>query len=138
MSLYVNVNIQDFYSQFPQFRENLIYQMICPICLSRATIYIPTKNKGVLCNEKRVLAIYLLTAHLSQLSYQATTGDSASSGKVAGATVDGVSISYAAVPNETQWDYWLNLTPYGAELLWLLDSLTATPKYYGGSFERVF
>ncbi len=134
----VTVTIEGFYAQFPQFNVEQ-YENICPQALQRATTYISTLNKGVLHNDKRVLAIYLLTAHLSQLTYQMQQGQSTNGGGlVASANVDGVSVSYVQIPNMNQWKYWLNLSPYGAELLFLLNTLTAVPTYYGGSFERVF
>ena len=134
----VTISIDCFYNQYPQFFVEA-YEKICPFCLKRAAAYISTVNGGLLCGCKRVQAIYLLAAHLSQLTYQAQQNQGASgSGMVASATVDGVSVSYVQIPNMNQFDYWLSLTPYGAELLFLLNTLTAVPTYHGGSFERVF
>lgn len=134
----VTVTIEGFYAQFPQFNTT-DYETICPQCLERAQTYISIVNAGVLRDDKRVYTIYLLTAHLSQLTYQQIHGQGAvGAGMVASSTVDGVSVSFVQIPNMSKWDYWLNLTPYGTELDFLLESLTATPKYYGGSFERVF
>lgn len=134
----VTVTIEGFYNQFPQFNTT-DYTTICPQCLQRSQKYISTLNKGVLNGDKRVYAIYLLTAHLSQLTYQQTHGQGAvGAGMVASSTVDGVSVSFVQIPNMSKWDYWLYLTSYGADLNFLLETLTATPKYYGGSFERVF
>lgn len=138
MASNVTVTLDDFYQQFPQF-NTADYTDICPQCLSRATLYISTRNKGIFINGQRVLAIYLLTAHLSFLTNQTQQGQTSSgAGLVGGATVDGVSVNYVQIPNMSQWDYWLSLTPYGAELNFLLESLTAVPTYHGGSFERVF
>ena len=134
----VTVSLNCFYKQYPQF-NNATYEDICPKCFKRSQVYISIKNSGPLCDEKRTTAIYLLTAHLTQLTYQAQQNTGAGgAGMVAGATVDGVSVNYVQVPDMSQWDYWLNLTPYGAELLFLLNTLTAVPTYHGGSFERVF
>lgn len=134
----VTVTIEGFYAQFPQFNTTE-YETICPQCLQRSQTYISIVNAGVLRDDKRVYAIYLLTAHLSQLTYQLIKRQSSGgAGMVAGATVDGVTVNFVQIPHLSQWDYWLNLTPYGAELNFLLESLTAVPKYYGGSFERVF
>jgi len=134
----VIVSIDCFYKQFPQFFVEE-YENICPGCLKRAVKYVSLMNEGILYGCKRVEAIYLLTAHLTQLTYQAQQNQGAGgAGMVASATVDGVSVSYVQIPNMNQFDYWLNLTPYGAELLFLLNTLTAVPTYHGGSFERVF
>ena len=132
----VTITIDQFYERFPQFND-YEYSQICPQCLCRATSYISVINKGRLNNQKRELAIYLLAAHLSQLTYQLRQGQNAS-GIVSGASVDGVSVNYVQIPNLSQWSYWLSLTPYGQELLFLLNTLTAVPQYFGGSFERVY
>ena len=134
----VTISLDCFYKMFPQFFVET-YNDICPQCLRRATAYISTVNHGLLCNEKRCNAIYLFAAHLSQLTYQNRQNQSSGgAGMVASASVDGVSVNYVQIPNMSQWDYWLNLTPYGAELLFLLNTLTAVPTYHGGSFERVY
>lgn len=83
-------------------------------------------------------AIYLLTAHRTFLNSQAQTGQAGQSGKVASASADGVSVSYAQMPGSDNFDYWLSLSPYGLELAALLDLLTTVPQYTGGSFERVY
>lgn len=138
MTSHITVTIQGFYTQFPQFNTQQ-YADICPQALERATTYISTLNQGRLKDNKRVYAIYLLTAHLSQLTFQQRQEQAGQGGgMVASSSVDGVSVSFVQVPNMDQWSYWLNLTPYGAELLFLLNTLTAVPTYYGGSFERVF
>lgn len=83
-------------------------------------------------------AIYLLTAHRVYLNIQSRTGQAGQGGKVASATVDGVSVSYTQMPSTDNFNYWLSLSPYGIELAALLDTLSPVPSYIGGSFERVF
>ena len=84
------------------------------------------------------MAIYLMTAHRLTLMFNAQTNQSGQGGKVASATVGQVSVSYEAMPKADKFDYWLSLSPYGLELLGMLQTLTASPKYYGGSLTRVF
>lgn len=83
-------------------------------------------------------AIYLLTAHRTFLNQQAQTGQDGQGGKVASASVGEVSVSYASMPANNDFNYWLSLSPYGIELAALLDTIAGLPQYVGGSFERVF
>ena len=139
MSSYITVSIDEFYTYFPEFNTD-DYTTIAAAALARAQVYISLKNWGRLQDDKRALAVYLLTAHLAALMYKTSTGDTSStSGRVASASVGEVSISYEALPSSTDdFDYWLSLTPYGLELLALLNTLTAAPFYIGGSYERVY
>ena len=139
MSSYITVSIDEFYTYFPEFNTD-DYTTIASAALARAQVYISLKNWGRLQDDKRVLAVYLLMAHLATLMYKTSTGDTSStSGRVASASVGEVSISYEALPTSTDdFDYWLSLTPYGLELLALLNTLTAAPFYIGGSYERVY
>ncbi len=135
----VTVSLSDFYAQFPIFNADT-YSSICPLCFDRSQIYISStyKNSVRLVGDKRALAIYLLTAHMSflTLNNQNNTGQL---GQIGSASVDGVSIGYVQLPTSTDaFSYWLTLSPYGLELLALLETLTAVPFYVGGSLERVF
>lgn len=135
----VIVSLQEFYSEYPEFNVPQ-YQNICPQCFRQAKLFISVKNKGRLKNEQRILAIYLLTAHLSLLTSKVQSGQSGGNGAgmVASASVGEVSVSYVQIPNLDNWSYWLAQTPYGLELLALFDMLTSAPYYIGGSLERVF
>lgn len=134
----VSVSLSEFYSLYPEFNtEN--YTSICPACFNRAQCYFSIQNMGRLQNCNRKSAIYLMTAHLSLLTYRNQSGaGGAASGLVASAAVGEVNVSYVQIPNLDKWEYWLSLTPYGLELLALLDRLTAIGFYFGGSLERVF
>lgn len=138
MSSTVTVTLEEFYTLYPEFNIEE-YENICPIAFRQAQTWFSINNSCRLKDDKRVLAIYLMTAHLSLLSYRAQTGQSTGGGggSVASASVGEVSISYVQIPNLDNWSYWLSLTPYGLELLALLETL-AFPFYIGGSFERVF
>lgn len=138
MSDVVIVSLAEFYQEYPQFNTEE-YSTICPICFRRAKGRIKIRNCGRLRDNDRKDAIYLFTAHLSLLTYKNRTGqgNSGGAGQVASASVGEVSVSYVPIPNEDAWSYWLALTPYGLELLALLEGLTAVPMYGGGSMERV-
>lgn len=134
----VAVSLAGFYEEYPEFNTDE-YKTICPIAFRQAKNRIKIRNCGILRDENRVQAIYLLTAHLSSLSFKNQSGQSSAGGAgiVASASVGEVSISYQQIPAQDSWSYWLSLTPYGLELLALLDGLTAVPLYIGGTLERV-
>ena len=137
MSSYITVSIDEFYTYFPEFNTD-DYTTIVTAALARAQVYIYLKNRGRLKDDKRKLAVYLMTAHLTALMYKTQSGEG-TAGQVASASVGEVSVSYVQIPaSDDEFEYWLGLTPYGLELLALLNTLTSVPFYIGGSCERVF
>lgn len=137
MSNVVIVSLAEFYSEYPEFNTEE-YKNICPAAFRQAKTFISIKNGCRLAGEQRKMAIYLLTAHLSVLSHKNQTGQAGQGGLVASAAVGEVNVSYVQIPSMDMWSYWLAQTPYGLELLALLEALTAVPFYVGGSLERVF
>jgi hypothetical protein len=133
----VIVSLTEFYSEYPEFNVEE-YKTICPVAFRQAKTFISIKNSCRLADERRKMAIYLLTAHLSVLMYKNQTGQAGQGGLVASAGVGEVNISYVQIPSMDMWSYWLAQTPYGLELLALFETLTAVPFYVGGSLERVF
>lgn len=106
--------------------------------IETATCYITAKNIGPLRNTCRVQAICLMAAHLLTLrDRMAQGGNSGATGTVASSSVGNVSISLVQPPSQTQYDYWMNLTGYGAELLRLLAIYANGGIYWGGSYETV-
>ncbi len=80
-------------------------------------------NCDVLNSKTRTRALNLLTAHLAQLSTMVAAGQTV--GLVQGATIDKVSVTLTPPPVKNQWQWWLSLTPYGSQLLALLQAHTA-------------
>lgn len=142
MSNTVTVSLTEFYAEYPEFNTDQ-YKDICPVALRQSKNFISLKNCGRLKDEQRKSAIYLMTAHLSVLSLRnrsgAASGSGAAAGIVASAAVGEVNISYQQIPaDDNMFDYWLATTPYGLELLAMLEMLSTIPFYVGGSLERVF
>ena len=126
------INSENFISKFPEFLntdESTIITM-----LDRAVCFIKV-YLGCLC-ECRQLAIFLLTAHLLSLQNAINNGDSAG-GLQASATIDKISVSVIPPPSTDSFEYWLNQSTYGQQLLALIELNVPTPMYFGGSFERV-
>lgn len=106
--------------------------------LDTATCYVSTKNCGPLRAYCREQAICLMAAHLLTLRERTAQGGNAGvGGAVASASVGNVSVSMVTPPNQDQYQYWMNQTPYGAELMRLLAIYANGGLYVGGSFETV-
>lgn len=82
----------------------------------------------------REFALQLMLAHL--LSIQ----DSIAAGRptqiVTSATEGSVSVSLAEPPNTDTFTYWFSTTPYGLQLIAMLDASSVGGYFVGGSEER--
>lgn len=81
------------------------------------------------------LALNLLAGHLFSISSGQTAGTGLS-GPVTGATQGSVSVQILTPPVRSMWEFWLASTPYGAQLLGLLQMIGAGGLLVGGSLER--
>ena len=79
-------------------------------------------------------ALQLFTAHLCKLSALIAAGTTPSI--VQSSSVDKVSVTLVPPPIKSQWQYWLNTTPYGQQLLALLSVLSMGGWTVGGIPER--
>lgn len=84
---------------------------------------------GGLQESQRKQALYLMTAHLAQISRNITNNNT--TGVITQASVDKVSITLASPPAPNQWQYWLQSTPYGQQLLALLSAVSVGGLYVG-------
>ena len=99
--------------------------------------YISPLNLGPLKDNSRTYAVYLMAGHLQLLRDRLSAGNTGT-GLQTGASVGQVSVTLTPPPVKDQFDYWLNLTPFGSELLFLLSTVTGVGWYIGGSNEDVF
>lgn len=86
---------------------------------------------GSLRGDARQYAIYLMMAHLIYLAGLAAQGQSPYI--LANATIDKVSVGLKPPPEKNQWQWWLNTSPYGMQLLALLQVKSVGGFYIGGS-----
>lgn len=92
---------------------------------------------GMLCGNCTVLAMNLLLAHFLELAkLNKAKGTSKQGGFKTSASVDKVSVSYLAPPNQDQFTWWLNQTNYGAQLGAFLEMKAVGGTYIGGNPER--
>lgn len=78
--------------------------------------------------------LYLMTAHLLAINLQVLAGNNP--GIVTQASIDKISVTMQPPPERNQWQWWLNQTPYGQQLLALLQAQSAGGFYVGGTPER--
>lgn len=136
----ITVSVSEFRQKFPMFDDTTKYSdSFIQSMIDVAKLYISPEPNCMVSVEMQKQMIYLMTAHLLTLNYQIMQGDmSSASGQVASASVGGVSVSKAVPNNKTELDYWLNLTPFGMQLLALLSLMTGVGFYMGGQRENVF
>ena len=78
----------------------------------------------------------LMVAHMLYIQGQVATGNGGA-GAVTSATIDKVSVAFAAPPFGTSaYKFWLFKSPYGGQLLTMLDRCSKGGVYVGGLPER--
>lgn len=130
------LTVDDFRAAFPKFTAVKYTDNVIQGFITQSYCYVSSTNCGSLRGDCRKLAIELMVAHLLTLNDRIASGTS-QSGQLASSTIGDVSISLLAPPNKTQWDYWINQTPYGQRLYALLMSKAPAGMYLGGSCQRV-
>ena len=92
------------------------------------------QNCGVIQGDKRVYAINLMTAHLLYISGLIAAGTVPYLMQTA--TIDKVTVGLTPPPLRNQFQWWLSVSPYGQELLALLQINSVGGFYIGGSAPR--
>jgi len=135
----ITLNPVTFRAMFPQFSNATTFpEPVLQMSFDMGTSFVSPEVGCEVPEAARTQAVYLMAAHLMALNVIiATNAYQGQAGITTGATVDGISVTLAAPPYGTsQWRYWLNQTPYGAQLIALLDMQAAGGMYVGGLPER--
>lgn len=128
-------DVAEFRTLFPAFVNATTYpDATLEGVFTVATYYISDTDYGRLNGDKRKYALYLMTAHLVALNDIIAAGEAPAS--VVSATIGSVSVSTKPAPDGPQWQWWLNLTPYGQQLSALIATRAAFGFYVGGRRER--
>jgi len=139
----VYFDVAAFRVQFTEFASSTTYTDVALTAyFDTATAYI-SNNSGawsVFTQAQIVLALNLMTAHLARIYTLIATGQNTV--LMQGSTVDKVSITLTPPPVKNQFQWWLSTTPYGAQLLSLLQLVSVGGFYVGGrpelsAFRRV-
>lgn len=96
--------------------------------------YLANDNYGLIREASRYTALTLMTAHLAALSVLIASGETPS--VATAGSVDKVSVSMEPPPVKSQFHWWLSTTPYGQQLLAMLQMRGAGGLYIGGSRTR--
>lgn len=133
----LTLSVEQFRQAFPEFADENVYSdAYLQTLIVQAQCYIHTKNIGPLSDDCRLLAWELMVAHLQTIRSRILSGQTAA-GQVASTSIDSISVSMVPPPNKDQFDYWMNSTPYGQQLLALLLAHAPAGLYFGGSRQRV-
>lgn len=93
-----------------------------------------TGNVGSLQGDARQYGLNLFVAHLAYLAGLIAAGQVP--GLVQNATIDKVTVGLTPPPLKNQFQWWLSLTPYGQQLLALLQANSVGGFYIGGLAPR--
>lgn len=89
---------------------------------------------AILDAKQQPFALNLMAAHIGKLFADIAAGDTP--GVLQSATIDKVSVTVKPPPEASQFGWWLNTTPYGAQLLALLTMAGTGGVYVAGIPER--
>jgi len=121
-------------AQFPAFANTTTYpDALLEAYWDQATNFIDICDYGMLAGKSRVFAINMMACHLIKIA--ANMQRNKQGGFVSSSTIDKVSVQKLAPPVANQWQWWLNQTPYGQQLLALLQVHTVGGIYVGGAPE---
>ncbi len=126
-------NVVNFRTQFPEFQcVPPIAEVTLQAYFDTACLYInnPRYCRFGMTFAQRTQALYLMTAHLAKIANMISQNQTP--GVMTSATVDKVSVTLQPPELPNQWQYWLQSTPYGQQLLALLQVLSVGGFYAGG------
>lgn len=135
----ITLVIADFRAAFPQFANATTFpDVMVQLNFDMATAYVSADTYGGMPTAARTSALYLMTAHLLALGVIiAAGGYTGRPGIVTASRVGDVQVTLLPPPIGTsQWRWWLNTTPYGAQLVALLDVQSVGGFVVGGLPER--
>lgn len=124
MASLINFNSAAFRALFPAFANTVTYPDIqVQVYWDTASAYVSNRTGGCYTGgmtlAQQTLALNQMTAHLVCLSALIASGNTP--GITVGATIDKISVTLEPPPAPNQWQYWLQTTPYGQQLLALLQ-----------------
>ena len=130
------LNIATFREVYPAFSDDTKYpDSVITQGFTKATIFFKNETNCLIDDSQLETILYLMTAHLLQVQANVTNGNT--SGVVTSASIDKISVSIASPKNADNFEYFLNQTIYGQELLALLGMLIVGGLYIGGSYETM-
>lgn len=124
-------DVAAFRAQFTAFADAVAYpDAMLQAFFGMATVFIKNDTCSSLGADGVPLALNYMVAHLVDLNNQILSGDVP--GLVIQGKVDKADITLQPPPEKTQFQYWLNLSGYGAALLTLLGVKGVGGLFVGG------
>lgn len=138
MASLITYNDASFRALFPAYASITCYpQMNILLFWNTATAYINNVNGGcyvgAMTLAQQTLALNYMTAHLLYISDLISQGQNP--GIETAATIDKISVTLEPPPAKNTWQYWLQSSPYGQQLLALLQIAGVGGFYIGGVAE---
>lgn len=129
-------NDTQFRAAFPYFANTTTYpEALMQLYFNTAGLYVQNTNYGFLAQAGATLqCLYLMTAHLAYMGTQIMNGQTP--GITIQATIDKISVGLQQAVLKNQWQYWLQSTPYGQQLLALLQVQSVGGFYNAGGIGR--
>ena len=133
---YITFDWSLFQTQIPAYANPVVYpETTINTWWTTATNYISDiGNFGALQDGARAYAINLMTAHLIYISNLIASGTVPY--LMQNSTIDKVSIGLTPPPLKNQFQLWLSVSPYGQQLLALLQVNSVGGFYIGGNAPR--
>src|ERR1035437_3608856 len=126
----IQFNATTFRALFPAFTSTGTYpDALLALYWGVSTSYISQYPQcgGVQDVANQTLMLNMMTAHVTQVNTAAATGQQ--DGFVTAAGVGAVNVTVLPPPEVNQFQWWLNKTPYGQQLLALLEALSVGGYY---------
>jgi len=128
----IQYNDATFRALFPQYTDSTIYLTGgIQLWWNNATAYLSPNycaGWGRLNLNQQTLALNLMTAHLYFINLLAAQNED--SGIITGAGIDKISVTLEPPPQVNQWQWWLNQSPYGKQLLALLQTAAVGGRFF--------
>ena len=124
-------DIAEFRVQYPIF--DTISDAVVLRAFASAEMFISNNTSDYLTEVKLKFVLYLMTAHMLQIGVESDANEGISGGLVSSANIDKVSVSFEARLSKSAFQYFLNKTIYGEQILVLFSQWSAGGFYIGGS-----
>ena len=132
---YFSLDLAAFRLSYPAFKDNTAYpDETLRAYFTTSSSYLANDNYGWLKEESRYIALTMMTAHIGAIGALIASGETP--GLASSGSVDKTSVTLTPPPMTSQFHWWLNITPYGQQLLALLQMRSAGGFSVGGSNTR--
>jgi hypothetical protein len=130
----IALNIVTFRVNFPLFANDAVYSdVLLSAQYEIGKCYI-ADNECTMPEACREYALQLMLAHLLYIRDQVNAGNNI--GVITQASEGDVSVSLAMPLVDNEWHYWFNSSPFGRDLVALLNGQSVGGFYAGGNPER--